>query len=69
MARFEPGQKLRFRYTNWQGIASTRDVEVISLVYGSNEWHRDPQWILAALDRDKGEVRYFALCDVELMTG
>lgn len=69
VARFESGQRLRFRYTNWQGITSIRDVDVVSLIFGSNDWHRDPQWMIAALDRDKGEMRYFSLLHIQLIAG
>lgn len=63
-AEFMPGQTMRFRYTNWQGDIATRAARVIRLTYGSNEWHKQPQWLLEAFDIEKGEVRLFALKDM-----
>ncbi len=41
-----------------------RTVRVIRLSYGSTEWHREPQWLLEALDVEKGAVRMFAVRDM-----
>lgn len=32
--------------------------------FGSNEWHKVDQWMMRALDIEKGEVRDFALVDI-----
>jgi predicted DNA-binding transcriptional regulator YafY len=63
-AAFTPGQTLRFIYRNWQGELAIRTVRVIRLSYGSTEWHREPQWLLEALDVEKGAVRMFAVRDM-----
>ena len=60
----EPGQVVRFRYTNWQGVVADRKAKFEALIYTSNEWHRTPQWLIKAIDIDKGEVRMFALQDM-----
>jgi predicted DNA-binding transcriptional regulator YafY len=59
-----PGQVLKFRYRNWQGIVADRTARFEALIYGSTEWHRAPQWLVKAVDLDKGEVRLFALQDM-----
>jgi predicted DNA-binding transcriptional regulator YafY len=48
-------------YTNWRGERSSRMIEPKSIRYGSNEWHKDEQWLLLAYDRYKGEDREFAM--------
>jgi predicted DNA-binding transcriptional regulator YafY len=65
IAHFEEGQTIRFRYSNWRGGVADRHARVIGLLYGSNEWHSEPQWLLKAYDIEKGAVRYFALRDME----
>jgi hypothetical protein len=64
LAEFAPGQTLRFRYKNWRGELAVRTVRVIRLSYGSTEWHREPQWLLEALDVEKRAVRMFAVRDM-----
>ena len=62
--RFQPGQTIRFVYRNWQGVVAIRTARVMSLVYGSTEWHPEPQWLLQAVDLEKGAVRLFAIGDM-----
>ena len=61
----EQNSVLEFIYTNWQGITSKRKAVPIKVVFSSNEWHPEPQWILVAYDIDKQAERGFALkcCD------
>jgi predicted DNA-binding transcriptional regulator YafY len=59
-----PGQVVKFRYRNWQGIVADRTARFEALVYSSNEWHPEPQWLVKAFDLDKGEARLFALQDM-----
>ena len=63
-AEFTPGQNQRFNYGNWQGEVAIRTGRVVRLSYGSTEWHREPQWLLEALDVEKGAVRMFAVRDM-----
>lgn len=55
---------LEFGYTNWRGERGNRRVQPTRLYYGSTEWHPEPQWLLEAIDLDKGEVRAFAVKDI-----
>ena len=64
-----PGQILIFRYKNWKGIVADRTIRFEALIYGSNEWHRSPQWLVKAVDLDKGDVRVFALQDMVPLEG
>ena len=59
-----PGQVVRFRYTNWRGVTTDRIARFEALVYTSTEWHRQPQWLVRAIDLDIGEIRLFALQDM-----
>jgi predicted DNA-binding transcriptional regulator YafY len=54
-----------FRYTNWRGEVSSRKVLPQGLWFGSTEWHPTEQWFLRGQDVEKGEVRDFALQDIE----
>jgi predicted DNA-binding transcriptional regulator YafY len=64
MMEFKPGQVLRFRYVNWQGVVANRTTRVIELTFGKTEWHPEPQWLLKAYDIEKNAVRFFALQDM-----
>lgn len=58
---------LRFRYRNHRGEIADRTIRAsgIGIWYGVNPpWHRDPQWLMAAYDIEKGETRNFALKDI-----
>lgn len=48
-------------YTNWRGDTALRTVLPQRIWYGATEWHPDPQWLLTAVDVDKGVERDFAL--------
>lgn len=57
---------LTFTYRNYRGEVSERRVCPISVEFGSNQWHPEPQWLLRAFDLDKGEDRVFAMRDMEI---
>lgn len=61
---FVPGQVIRFRYRNWEGVVSERTARVTTLAYGSTEWHPQPQWLVQAFDMEKKAERLFALRDM-----
>ena len=50
-------------YTNWRGEKTQRTIVPRRVWFGSNDWHPNPQWLLTALDTEKGEERDFALKD------
>jgi predicted DNA-binding transcriptional regulator YafY len=51
-------------YQNWKGEIAERSVQPLGLEYGSTEWHPEPQWLLRALDTEKGAERQFAMKDI-----
>lgn len=51
-------------YTNWRGERSVRLVIPLSLKFGSNEWHRENQWMMLAHDVDKNTDRWFAMTGI-----
>lgn len=56
--------QMRIIYTNYRGETSVRNLRVYNLFWGTNEWHKEPQWIVEALDVDKQVSRSFALKDM-----
>ncbi len=62
------GEAITFAYTNWRGETAIRTVLPARIFWGANEWHPEPQWLMRALDVDRGEPRDFALkeCDFAL---
>ena len=55
---------VRIRYTNYRGETAMRRVVPRVIHFTSNEWHPEPQWIMEALDLDRGEERSFAIKDI-----
>lgn len=62
---FEQRSTVRVRYTDWRGETAVRTLGPKALRFGSNQWHAKPQWLLLALDHDKGVEREFALLDMK----
>ncbi len=65
------GKPVTIDYTNWQGIRSKRRIVPHHLVWGSNQWHKEDQWFIDAIDADnpdKGK-RYFALAGIHSWEG
>ncbi len=59
-----PGQRISFRYKNWRGETAERHAEVKEIWFGSTEYHRNPQWLMRAVDLEKGAERDFAMADM-----
>jgi len=57
------GEPLTFTYRNWRGEIAERRAIPRRVYFGATEWHPEPQWLLRALDVDKGAERDFALKD------
>ena len=58
------GDTIDFTYKNWKGETSKRKAIVEEFVYGSNEWHKDPQFLIRGFDLDKVSMRTFATKDI-----
>ncbi|MDA1675496.1 MULTISPECIES: hypothetical protein [Bacillus cereus group] len=61
----EKNDVIEFDYINWKGEKGKRKALVRSVVWGSNEWHKEQQFLLRAIDMEKNDVRYFALKDMD----
>lgn len=59
------GADIEFDYVNWRGEHSRRKAVVRRVVFGANEWHKEPQFLLEAVCYEKIEVRYFAINDMK----
>jgi hypothetical protein len=51
-------------YRNYRGETAARYILPSRIWYGSTEWHPEPQWLVDALDVERGVERSFALKDV-----
>jgi predicted DNA-binding transcriptional regulator YafY len=56
-------------YTNYRGERSHRRIRAHGrVVFASNEWHPEKQWIMEGFDLDKNAVRFFAMKDIHAST-
>lgn len=51
-------------YTNYRHETAVRTIIPERVWFGSTEWHPEPQWLLEALDVERGEQRSFAMADI-----
>jgi predicted DNA-binding transcriptional regulator YafY len=51
-------------YRNYKGEEAMRRVLPDRIWFGSNDWHQEPQWLMEALDLEKGAARSFALSGI-----
>lgn len=56
-------------YTNYRHQTAVRTIIPERVWFGSTEWHPEPQWLLDALDVEKGERRSFAMTDIRCWFG
>ena len=52
------------RYRDHRGEVADRRILPGRVYYGSARWHPDDQWLLDAVDLDKGAIRTFALANI-----
>lgn len=64
MINIKKGNLITFDYTNWRGEQGHRKAIVQEFSYGSNEYHKEPQFIMLALDVDKLQYRTFTTKDM-----
>lgn len=65
MVAFVAGQALRFRYTNYRGITSVREVRPVYIRFGTSDYYPEPCWLMKALDFDRSEFREFRMSSME----
>lgn len=63
-----PGQVLQFRYENYLGEVSFRNVVFQGLDYGENTYYLTPQWLLRTFCLDRQALRSFALANIDMST-
>lgn len=59
-------QRARVNYVNYRGEEDVRIVTPIKIYWGSNEWHKEPQWLLNVYDHGKKAEREFAMSGIKL---
>lgn len=64
MLTLKIGDTIKFIYTNWKGETSVRNAIVDDFMFGSNEWHKEPQFLIRCFDLDKASMRTFAMKDI-----
>lgn len=57
-------REVKITYTNHRGEIGVRRIQPLRMWFGKNDWHHTEQWLLRAVDLEKGEDRDFALKDV-----
>lgn len=67
-ATFEPpvDELVDIEYTNFRGEFGRRRIFPVGrrMFFGSNEWHKTPQYLIEAIDMEKGEIRTFAMIHI-----
>ena len=58
------GGIIQFTYRNYRGEVSERQAKPLSIWFGTTEWHPELQWLMSAVDMQKGERRDFAMRDM-----
>ena len=61
----ENNKIIKILYTNWKNETRYRSIKPISIEFKSTKWHPKEQWLLNALDLEKGEARAFAIKDIK----
>jgi predicted DNA-binding transcriptional regulator YafY len=59
---------IKFKYTDYKSLTSTRTVEPVSVIWAHNDRHPEDQWMLHGYDYDKQTMRTFALKDCDFTT-
>jgi predicted DNA-binding transcriptional regulator YafY len=60
----KPDPSVFIDYTNYRGERSVRLVVPQGIIWASNEWHPEEQWLLRAYDLGKDAERYFAMSSI-----
>lgn len=61
---FQEEKKVTLVYTNYKGETSIRHVIPQRIIFGSNEWHKEDQWLMEATDLEKNAMRTFSMKDI-----
>jgi len=63
-AMADPRREVMIDYTNWRGERGLRRIRPLRIDFENNEWHPETQWLLLAVDVDKGHERTFAMKNI-----
>jgi hypothetical protein len=63
-ATIRSGPAIQFVYQNYAGKIAVRNAVPVRMTFGSNEWHKDRQWLMDAFDLEHGAMRSFAVKDI-----
>ena len=55
-------------YTNFRGERALRRIRPLSIRFEATEWHEDVQWLMRAVDVERGATRDFAIKDIHSWT-
>ena len=61
----EDNKVIKMIYTNWKGETGLRKIIPKEIIFSSNEYHKEEQWLLVAFDLDKNAERTFAIKDIK----
>lgn len=61
----EENKQIKILYTNWRKETSIRTIIPKELIFSSNEWHKEKQWLMIAHDVEKNAERTFACKDIK----
>ncbi|QTA32355.1 hypothetical protein JHY03_25060 [Streptomyces sp. CA-256286] len=61
----KPEEAVSILYVNYRGEKGWRRVRPLKIWFGSTEWHPGNQWLMDAIDLEKGAERSFALKDIQ----
>jgi predicted DNA-binding transcriptional regulator YafY len=62
--RVDPTQ-VHILYRNYKGVTGWRKIVPQGIRFASNQWHPEDQWLLEALDLEKGAPRSFAMREIQ----
>lgn len=60
----EDSRAISFVYRNWKGEVRERKVVPLEFVFGCDNYHRNQQWLMHAIDCEKNARRTFAFEDI-----
>jgi len=55
---------MQFTYKNHRGDIALRTVTSVTVFHGTTEYYPEPQWLMRAMDQDRGEERVFAMANI-----
>lgn len=68
MERMFKDEEVLIDYTNYRGERGSRLIRPLSIRFEKTEYHPEIQWILRAIDINKGATRDFAIKDIHSWT-